>query len=58
MRTTVYRAWLLALYQLTVATGILLMPLALLARRAGLRLPMAGLLDRLGTAYESASAAE
>jgi hypothetical protein len=58
MRTTAYRAWLLALYQLTVATGILLMPVAMLARRVGLRLPMAGLIDRLDAAYESASATE
>ncbi|WP_162991502.1 hypothetical protein [Halostella salina] len=48
----VYRATLLALYQISLAVGILLMPLALVANRAGLTLPVHKLIDRLDAAYE------
>lgn len=37
---TAYRTSLLVLHQLTVALGILLLPVALLARQAGIRLPI------------------
>lgn len=40
MLTRVRRGLLLGLHQLTVALGILLLPVALAVRRAGLRLPV------------------
>ena len=48
------RAALLALYQASIAVGILLLPVALLARRAGVTLPVGRLVERLGNAYENA----
>ncbi|MFB6079962.1 MAG: hypothetical protein ABEJ81_03000 [Haloferacaceae archaeon] len=54
MYGAVRRAGLLALYQLTVTAGILLMPVALLARRAGISLPMGRVVESLGTAYDRA----
>lgn len=45
---------LFALYQLTVALGILLMPAALLARRAGVRLPYSRIIETVAEAYEQA----
>jgi len=47
-----YRATLLALYQLTLLVGILLMPLALVTERLGLRLPVDRALLGLKEAYE------
>lgn len=41
-------------YQLTVAVGILLLPVALLARQAGLRLPLDRALVRLDEAHTRA----
>lgn len=52
MHGVVRRAGLLALYQLTVTVGILLMPVALLARRAGINLPVRRLVEQLGAAYD------
>jgi len=43
---------LFALYQLTVLVGIALLPVALVARRAGIPLPIHRLIERLGAAYE------
>ena len=48
----IYRATLLALYQLTLLAGIALMPLALVTERFGLRLPVHRAVQRLGDAYE------
>ncbi|MFB6131380.1 MAG: hypothetical protein ABEJ28_11235 [Salinigranum sp.] len=45
------RTGLLVLYELTVALGILLMPIALLARHAGVRLPVGRIVEAVGTAY-------
>ena len=56
MIESVQKAGLLVLYQLTVALGILLMPIALLARHAGVRLPVGRLIETVGTAYEDVSA--
>lgn len=56
MIATLQELGLFALYQLTVALGILMMPLALLARRAGVNLPVGRLIDRVGHAYERATA--
>jgi len=51
---SLHRHSLFALYQLTVALGILMMPIALVARRAGVRLPFGRIVDALGEAYEQA----
>lgn len=57
MTNPVYRGLLLALYQLSILTGILLLPVALLARQVGVRLPVDRAVQRLGTAYENATSA-
>lgn len=48
------RATLFALYQLSIALGIVLLPVALLARQGGVNLPVGRLVARLGEAYEDA----
>lgn len=50
------RAALFALYQLTIIAGIVLMPIALLARRGGITLPVGRLVAGLGRAYEDVRA--
>lgn len=52
-----YRKTLFALYQLTVAVGILLLPLAVATRKLGVSLPLHRLVESLGDAYEGANAA-
>jgi len=52
MDVRIKRAGLLALHQTTVALGILFLPVALAARRAGLRLPIGRLVEATGSAYE------
>lgn len=52
MFTRVHRAAMFALYQLSVAAGILLLPFALLARQVGVTLPMHRVVDRVGDAYD------
>ncbi|WP_435125824.1 hypothetical protein [Halobaculum sp. D14] len=42
---------LFALHQLTVLAGILLFPLALLGRRAGVVVPLSRVVDRIHAAY-------
>lgn len=42
---------LLALYQATIALGIALLPVALVARQAGITLPVHRLVERTGEAY-------
>jgi hypothetical protein len=51
MIDTTYRAGLLVAYQFAVFVGILLMPLALLASRAGITLPVGQLVQTLHDAY-------
>ncbi|MDS0292741.1 hypothetical protein [Halogeometricum luteum] len=51
-----HRTATFALYQLTIALGILLMPVALLARRVGVRLPVDRMVEAAGTAYERTDA--
>jgi hypothetical protein len=51
-----YAASLFALYQLSIATGIVLMPLALAMRQLGVSLPIHRLVASLGTAYDEANA--
>ena len=52
MITTLHRASLFALYQLTVLTGIALLPLALAARRFGVSIPIGRVVGTVGAAYE------
>ncbi|WP_396612598.1 hypothetical protein ACH9L7_04800 [Haloferax sp. S1W] len=47
---------LLAAYQLSVATGIALLPVALAARKMGVTLPVHRLVETTGDAYERVSA--
>lgn len=47
---------LFAAYQLSVATGIALLPIALAARRMGVTLPIHRLVETTGNAYERAAA--
>ncbi|MCG1002795.1 MULTISPECIES: hypothetical protein [Halobacterium] len=53
-RTT--RLALFTLYQSVLALGIALLPVALLARRAGVTLPVARLVERTEQAYEARAA--
>lgn len=55
MIETTYRAGLLVAYQFAVVVGILLMPIALLARQAGVTLPVGRLVERLHAAYAEAA---
>lgn len=56
MFESAYRLTLFALYQITVAVGIVLLPLAVLTRRVGFNLPMNRVIAKLGDAYEHADA--
>lgn len=47
------RTALFALYQVSVALGIVLLPVALLARRAGVVVPVHRLVERFKNAYRS-----
>ncbi|WP_267639605.1 hypothetical protein [Haloarchaeobius amylolyticus] len=50
------QAALFALYQTSIALGIVLMPLALAMRRFGVSLPVHRLVERFGGAYEETAA--
>ncbi|QPV62671.1 hypothetical protein I7X12_18390 [Halosimplex litoreum] len=52
MRTTLNRAIVFALYQLTLFAGILLLPLALVMRKAGISLPVHRAVSRVNETYE------
>jgi len=54
MYTRARRTLLMGLHQLTVTTGILLLPVAILARRIGLRLPVRRFVDATTEACENA----
>jgi hypothetical protein len=56
METRLHTAILFALYQLSVLLGIVLLPVALIARRAGVMIPIHRVIDRLGEAYEQNAA--
>ena len=56
MAPRLYTAALFALYQLTLLAGILMMPLALLTQRVGLRLPIDNAVATLNDAYEQSRA--
>jgi len=53
----VYRATLFALYQLTLLFGIVLLPVALLTRQFGVRLPIDRAVVGLKDRYEQAQSA-
>ncbi|MFP8957966.1 hypothetical protein ACLI4Y_14670 [Natrialbaceae archaeon A-CW3] len=57
MISRVYHASLFALYQLCIAVGIVMMPLAIAANRAGISLPIHKVLVTVGEAYENAQPA-
>lgn len=56
MRTLLQRATVFVLYQLSLLAGIVLLPVALLASRVGLTLPVHRVIDRIGAAYEHTKA--
>ena len=56
MKSRVHYAITLALYQFTVAVGILAMPVAIAVQQAGVTIPVHRLLARVGEAYEDAQA--
>ncbi|MCQ4332542.1 hypothetical protein KM295_03370 [Natronomonas sp. F2-12] len=58
MTRTPYRAAVLALYQISVLLGIVLLPVALLANRAGIPFPLGRLLGRIDSAYERTAVAQ
>jgi hypothetical protein len=55
MKARLYRTLLFAAYQTVLLLGIVTFPLALVAERAGLSLPVGRLVERLGEAHERAS---
>jgi hypothetical protein len=56
MQARLRRTSLFALYQTSIVLGIALLPVAILARRAGIQVPLGDLIDRLGDAYEATGA--
>ena len=54
MFESLYRVGAFAAYQLTLVVGIALMPLALLARRLGVTVPVGDLVATAGRAYDGA----
>ena len=58
MIETTYRTGLLVAYQFAVFVGILMMPVAILARQAGVTLPIGRLVQRLDDAYTRAGPAD
>ncbi|MFB6353473.1 MAG: hypothetical protein ABEJ92_05250 [Halobacteriales archaeon] len=53
MRAAIARFAAFAVYQLSLLVGIALLPLAVLARHGGFRLPVGRLVERTGRAYAS-----
>lgn len=56
MEARLYRLTVFALYQLTLFAGICLLPLALVARKIGLTVPLHRAVLRLEEAYDRNSA--
>ena len=57
MASRLTRATVFVLYQLTLVVGILALPVALVASRLGVRLPVDRAVTRLGNAYENVGSA-
>lgn len=55
MESQLYRGAMLALYQFSLLLGIVLLPVALVVRQAGITLPIHRMIARLGDAYENAA---
>ena len=55
MLDSLYRAGVSTVYQLTLVAGIVLMPVALLASRLGVPVPVGDIVAAVGRAYESAA---
>lgn len=55
MALSPYRASMFALYQLSIVIGIALLPVALVAKRAGIPFPVGRLVDRIEAAYRQAA---
>jgi hypothetical protein len=51
MRSHVHRAAVFVLYQLSLLTVIVMLPLAVAMRQVGLTLPVHRVVDRIGEAY-------
>jgi hypothetical protein len=54
MIDSLYRAGVFTVYQATLVAGIVLMPLALLAGRLGVSVPLGDVVAATGQAYENA----
>ena len=54
MAARLHTATIFALYQLTLLAGIVLLPLAMITERFGVRLPVDRAVDGLNDAYEQA----
>jgi hypothetical protein len=52
MASQVYRALMFVLYQFSIAVGITLLPVALVANRAGVPFPIGRLIEHIGDAYD------
>jgi hypothetical protein len=52
MESRLYTAALFALYQLTLLAGIVLLPVAMVTQRMGVRLPIDRVVTTLNDAYE------
>jgi hypothetical protein len=57
MESQAYRAVVFALYQFSIVLGITLLPVALVANRAGVPFPVGRLIERLSQAHEEAASA-
>ena len=55
MEARLRRTSLFALYQMSIVLGIALLPVALLARRVGVEVPVGTVIERLGSAYETSA---
>jgi len=55
MRSQIHRATVFVLYQLSLLTGIVMFPMAVVMRKVGVELPLGRLIDKVGTAYERTS---
>ena len=52
MAASLYRASVLALYQISIVLGIALLPVALAANRAGISFPVGRVFERIDSVYE------
>lgn len=58
MIARLYRTALFALYQTTIAVGLLFLPFAVVMKRIGISLPIHRLIARVQRAYEARSETE